>query len=181
MHLNCIVLIRFDRNYFSHENHINHGEQPVKRYSLRIDFAHNWTRPQAPKKLQWAYPDIALFLLGKALSACLIFWVAARGKTTLSRYIRVCKETPGIRDLAKTHCGICQGGTDVGLGKITIFGIVMKEFRDAGFPWKRSGNAGSALLFLESAGYVLKKLSAKGQERATEEECLLLNIFRFDW
>ena len=38
----------------------------------------------------------------------------------------------------------------------------------------------AALLFLESAGYVLKKLSAKGQERATEEECLLLNIFRFD-
>ena len=68
----------------------------------------------------------------------------------------------------------------MGLGKITIFGIVMKEVRDAGFPSKRSGDAGSALLFLESAGYVLKKLSVKGQERATEEECLLLNIFRFD-
>ena len=153
----------------------------MERYSLRLILLTIELGHKRPKKLQWAYPDIALFLLGKALSACLIFWVAARGKTPLSRYIRDCKETPGIRDLAKTHCGICQGGTDVGLGKITIFGIVMKEVRDAGFPWKRSGNAGSALLFLESAGYVLKKLSAKGQERATEEECLLLNIFRFDW
>ena len=114
-------------NYFSHDNHINHGEQPVERYSLRLILLTIELGHKRPKKLQWAYPDIALFLLGKALSACLIFWVAARGKTPLSRYIRVCKETPGIRDLAKTHCGICQGGTDVGLGKITIFGIVMTE------------------------------------------------------
>ena len=106
----------------------------MKRYSLRLILLTIELGHKRPKKLQWAYPDIALFLLGKALSACFIFWVAARGKTPLGRYIRVRKETPGIRDLAKTHCGICQGGTDVGLGKITIFGIVMKEVLDAGFP-----------------------------------------------
>ena len=102
----------------------------MERYSLRLILLTIELGHKRPKKLQWAYPDIALFLLGKALSACFIFWVAARGKTPLGRYIRVWKETPGIRDLAKTHCGICQGGTDVGLGKITIFGIVMKEVRE---------------------------------------------------
>ena len=39
-----------------------------------------------------------------------------------------------IRDLIEIKCGIRQNlGTDVGLGKETIFGIAMKEARDAGF------------------------------------------------
>ena len=109
----------------------------MERYSLRLILLTIELGHKRPKKLQWAYPDIALFLLGKALSTCLIFWVAARGKTTLSRYIRVCKETPGIRDLAKTHCGICQGGTDVGFGEDNDFRDSNERSSGCGIPVKK--------------------------------------------
>ena len=76
-----------------------------------------------------------------------------------------------LRDLPSGHgCGIEEDND---------FRDSNERNRDAGFPCKRSGNAESALLFLES-GYKLKKLSTKGQERATGEDYLFLNIFRFD-
>ena len=60
-----------------------------------------------PEKLQSAYPDIALFMLGKALSACLIFWVA-RGKAPLSHCIRVWKGIPRAPEWPKHTAGFAK-------------------------------------------------------------------------
>ena len=51
----------------------------------------------------------------------------------------------GIRDLTFTgEAGFAKiWARYARLGKKTIFGMVMTEGRDAGFLWKRSGNAGS--------------------------------------
>ena len=72
-------------------------------------------------------------------------------------------------------------GNGCGIGEDNDFRDSNERSSGCGIPVKKERECWiSRLLFLESAGYVLKKLSAKGQERATEEECLLLNIFRFD-
>ena len=50
----------------------------------------------------------------------------------------------GIRDLSATlGAGFSKIWTLIWEGKETIFGIAMKEVRDVGFSWKRSGNVGS--------------------------------------
>ena len=49
-------------NCFSHEYHINHGEQLVKRYALRLILLTIELGHKRLQKVRWAYPDIALFL-----------------------------------------------------------------------------------------------------------------------
>ena len=87
----------------------------MKRYALRLILLTIELGHKRPQKVRWAYPDIALFLLGKALSACLIFWVAARGKTPLGRYILEGNSRDPefgqntLRDLPSGHgCGIAE-------------------------------------------------------------------------